>query len=123
MPIALAAIIPPITVVPITWRATEPAPDAVQSGTHPRMKAKEVIRIGRSRSFAPSNAASANGFPLSYSSFVKLHDQNRVFGRQTNQHHQADLGIYIALNLNHVCGLKLRDHYPPQPQDGKRAKY
>jgi hypothetical protein len=43
MPIALAASIPPITVVPITWRATEPAPDAIHNGTHPKMKAKDVI--------------------------------------------------------------------------------
>src|SRR5208283_2971758 len=64
-PIKLAASIPPITVVPMIWRATEPAPDAVHNGTQPRMKAKDVIKIGLSRSLAPSSAASARGFPLS----------------------------------------------------------
>jgi hypothetical protein len=36
MPSMLAAVMPPITVVPMIWRATEPAPEAVQSGTQPR---------------------------------------------------------------------------------------
>src|ERR1700733_6088133 len=66
IPIALAASIPPITAVPIIWRATEPAPLAVHSGTQPRIKANEVIRIGRSRNLAPSRAASASGLPCSY---------------------------------------------------------
>ncbi len=35
-----------------------------RAGTQPRMKAKEVMRIGRSRSFAPSSAASTSGLPL-----------------------------------------------------------
>jgi len=34
----VSATMPPITVVPIIWRAMAPAPDAVQSGTHPTMK-------------------------------------------------------------------------------------
>jgi hypothetical protein len=69
IPIALAASIPPITVVPMIWRATEPAPVVVHSGTQPSMNAKDVIKIGRRRSRAPSSAASARGFPFSYSSF------------------------------------------------------
>jgi hypothetical protein len=64
MPITLAASMPPITVVPMIWRATEPAPDAVHSGTLPRMNAKEVIRIGRNRSLAPSRAASTRFLPF-----------------------------------------------------------
>ena len=34
------------------------------------MKAKEVIRIGRSRSRAPVSAASFSSFPFSYSSLA-----------------------------------------------------
>ncbi len=61
---------PPITVVPIIWRATEPAPVAIHKGTLPRMNAKDVIKIGRRRILAPASAASINGLPCSYSSFA-----------------------------------------------------
>ena len=70
IPIKLAASIPPITVVPMICRATDPAPVAVHNGTHPSMNAKDVIKIGRKRSRAPWSAASARGFPLSYSSLA-----------------------------------------------------
>ena len=62
----LAASMPPMTVVPITLRATAPEPLASQRGTHPRMNAKEVIRMGLSLIFAPSSAASSSGTPCSY---------------------------------------------------------
>ena len=48
----VATSMPENTVMPITLRASAPAPDAVSSGTTPRMNAKAVIRIGRKRSFA-----------------------------------------------------------------------
>src|ERR1700739_734215 len=70
MPSTLAAVIPPMTVVPIIWRATEPAPDAVHSGTQPRMNANEVIMMGRRRRRAPSSAASMSGLPCSYCSLA-----------------------------------------------------
>jgi len=66
----LAASIPPITVVPMIWRATEPAPVAIHKGTLPRMKANDVIKMGRSRMRAPASAASMSGLPCSYSSFA-----------------------------------------------------
>jgi len=49
MAIKLAANMPPITAVPITWRDAAPAPVALQRGTQPKIKANDVIRIGRSR--------------------------------------------------------------------------
>ncbi len=58
---------PPITAVPNTRREIAPAPDALQSGTQPRMNANAVIRIGRKRSFAAINAASSADLPLSNS--------------------------------------------------------
>src|SRR5438445_8659353 len=70
MPMALAAIIPPITVVPMIWRPRAPALDAVHSGTHPRINANDVIRIGRRRSRAPLRAASTRLTPLSYLSLA-----------------------------------------------------
>ncbi len=36
MPMTLAASMPPITVVPMIWRATDPAPVAVHNGTQPK---------------------------------------------------------------------------------------
>jgi hypothetical protein len=59
------ANIPPITVVPIIWRATDPAPLAVHSGTQPSTNANEVIKMGRKRTLAPPSAESTSGRPLS----------------------------------------------------------
>ena len=49
---------PPITPVPMAWRALAPAPEETNSGNTPRMKASEVIRIGRRRRRAASTVAS-----------------------------------------------------------------
>ena len=46
------------TAVPSERRISAPAPVATTSGTTPRMKAKEVIKIGRSRSREASLVAS-----------------------------------------------------------------
>ena len=51
------------TVMPIDLRALAPAPLATTSGATPRMKANEVIRIGRKRARAASTAASRIGLP------------------------------------------------------------
>ena len=66
----VAASMPPMTTVPKMRRDTAPAPEAVQSGTQPRMKAKEVIKMGRRRIRAPVSAASTRGLPFSYSSLA-----------------------------------------------------
>src|SRR5881398_561140 len=55
------AIMPENTVMPIDLRALAPAPVASTSGTTPRMKANEVIRIGRKRARAASIADSMIG--------------------------------------------------------------
>ena len=52
----VAASIPPMTPVPTEWRAPAPAPVENASGSTPRMKASEVMRIGRKRSRAASSA-------------------------------------------------------------------
>ena len=65
MPVAIS--IPKNTVVPIEWRLTAPAPPATSSGETPKMKASDVIRIGRSRSRAASDAALSSGTPCSCS--------------------------------------------------------
>ncbi len=56
-------IIPPNTPVPIACCVLSLAPLASISGTTPNVKAREVIRIGRKRSFAAVNVASIRLFP------------------------------------------------------------
>src|SRR5438067_1115858 len=49
------------TAVPSERRISAPAPCAITNGTTPRMKAKDVIRIGRSRSLHASTVACQPG--------------------------------------------------------------
>ncbi len=56
---------PPMTPVPTEWRAPAPAPVEKASGETPRMKASEVMRIGRSRRRAASSAAADGDNPSS----------------------------------------------------------
>ena len=87
---------PPTMVVPTERRPSAPAPVAKTSGSTPRMKANEVIRMGRRRSSAASIAASAMERPFAAQLLGKLDDQNRVFGRKADQHHEADLAIDVV---------------------------
>ena len=54
----VAAIMPPITAIPIAFCAAEPAPLDVARGVTPRMKAKEVMIIGRNLILQASKVAS-----------------------------------------------------------------
>src|SRR6266849_6795231 len=56
---------PKKTAVPSAWRISAPAPVASASGTTPKMKAKDVIKIGRRRVRAASTAASHRFAPRS----------------------------------------------------------
>jgi len=62
---------PPIAVVPMIWRAMDPAPEAIPSGMQPTMKASAVIIRGRKRTLAACSAASTRGVPPSYSSLLR----------------------------------------------------
>ena len=53
------------TAIPRDRRISAPAPAAKTSGTTPRMNAKDVIRIGRSRSRHASRVATNRGCPSS----------------------------------------------------------
>ena len=68
IPSTVAPSIPYTTLVPTEWRLAAPAPLDSNNGTTPRMKAKEVIRIGRNRSRAASRAASRVDIPWARSS-------------------------------------------------------
>ena len=65
MPNSVTPSMPLNTAVPSERRISAPAPVATTSGTTPRMKANEVIRIGRSRSRDASSVASKRGLPSS----------------------------------------------------------
>ncbi len=51
------------TVMPMDLRALAPAPLASTRGSTPRMKAKDVIRMGRNRTRAASTAACTASAP------------------------------------------------------------
>src|SRR5690554_2547797 len=59
----VAAIIPPITPVPTAWLLPALAPLASASGKTPRVKASEVMMIGRKRRRAASMAAATKLMP------------------------------------------------------------
>ncbi len=59
--INVEAIMPPNTTVPIDCWLAAPAPSAVTSGSTPRMKAKEVMRMGRNRRRVASIRSIAGG--------------------------------------------------------------
>lgn len=65
IPRKVAHIIPPRTVQPIVLRATAPAPEEKIRGDTPKMKAIEVIIIGRKRSLTASIVDSIISLPES----------------------------------------------------------
>ena len=65
MPSNVPTIMPPSTPVPMARCAPEPAPVASASGSTPRPKASEVIRIGRRRSRTACIVASTSSMPFS----------------------------------------------------------
>ena len=78
------------TAVPSDQRISAPAPVAITIGTTPRMKANEVIRIGRRRSRQASVVASKR-FALLAQLPGELDDQDGVLASQPDQHHEPDL--------------------------------
>ena len=66
MPTSVAASMPPRMPVPTECWVAAPAPEALTSGSTPRMKASEVITMGRSRARPASTAASTMDLPASY---------------------------------------------------------
>ena len=86
------------TAMPSDCRISAPAPWAIRSGTTPRMKAIEVMMIGRRRSRHASSVASRIGLPRPADQLGELDDQDRVLAGQPDQHHQADLGEDVDIH-------------------------
>src|SRR5713101_5226691 len=72
--IEVAANMPTITTVPRMRREEAPAPEAIHNGAEPKMKANEVIRMGRKRKRAPSSAASIKSRPFAKAELEKGRD-------------------------------------------------
>jgi hypothetical protein len=79
-----AVIMPPITPVPMARWLAEPAPVASASGNTPRMKAIEVITMGRKRMRAASSGRVDGALALRLQVLGELDDQDRVLGRQAD---------------------------------------
>ena len=88
---------PVSTAMPIDFCALAPAPLASTSGTTPRMKANDVIRIGRKRERAASTAAVENVVALFDAQLArKLDDQDRILARERDEQDEADLGVEVV---------------------------
>src|ERR1700752_1516008 len=91
-PKSMTPSIPGNTATPRTRRSPEPAPVARASGTTPRMKLSEVMRIGLRRRRLASIAASNGGLPMmQLALFGKFHDENGILAGQADQHDKTNL--------------------------------
>ena len=66
-----------------------------QSGTAPSTMAEVVMRMGRSRSVAPSTMASTRDAALLLHPVGEINDQDAVLGDQPDERHQPDLRIDV----------------------------
>lgn len=80
----VAEIIPPITPVPTACWLPEPAPWLIAIGNTPKIKASEVIKIGRNRWREASSVASTRSLPRLFSSLANSNNQNGILGREPN---------------------------------------
>src|SRR4029077_16496192 len=112
---SVETIMPPKTAVPTEWRLAWPAPEGKNNGRKPGVKEKEGMRRRRScgrdaedegeeahedgpqpdarRLDRRLDRRAAAGAEL----LGELDDQDRVLGRQADQHHQADLAVDVVL--------------------------
>ena len=97
-------------------REAAPEPVASISGTQPRMKANEVMRIGRRRSFEPSHGRVENLDAFLAFHLGELDDEDRVLGRQPDEHDQADLRIDVQVEVAHQHANHRAQH------DGRRGQ-
>ena len=72
------------------------------SGTTPRMKANEVIMIGRNRSWQASRVAASLVEPASRWALANSTIKDRVLARQAHQHDEADLGEDVDVHPGEI---------------------
>jgi hypothetical protein len=118
MPMNDANSMPPNTGVPTPRRASWEAPSATTSGKRPKMKGKRRHHDRTEAQPRPFDRGLEQGNALLTPLLGKLDDQNAVLGRETDQHHHADLGIKIEGEAaEHDC------HARPQHGDGDREQH
>ena len=96
--------------MPIAFRLAEPAPVLTTRGMTPRMKANEVMRIGRSRKMHRFQRRFNQPFALELKVLGIFNDQNRVFGRQSDRRQQADFEINVVRQAAQVGGEQRAEH-------------
>src|ERR1700726_4467239 len=87
------------------------------------MNAREVIRIGRRRSLAPSSAASTRGLPCSYCSLANSTIRIAFFAARSISITNPILRVHIGLDLDRVSRIEGAEHDSTQPQHGKGTEY
>ena len=95
MAITDAAVVPPMTAVPMICRATAPAPEEKARGSTPSRKAKDVIRIGLRRNRAPSSAAASRAIPRS-PCLRELNDEDCILCSKTDEDDETNLGVDVV---------------------------
>ena len=101
---------PPATAVPTECRASWPAPVANTSGSTPRMKASEVIRIGRRPDPARLDRRLDDRQAPVPQLLGELDDQDRVLRRQPDQHDQPDLAVDVVGQAAHPLRRQRAQH-------------
>ncbi len=107
-----AVIMPPITPVPMARWLAEPAPLARNSGSTPRMKASEVITMGRKRRCAAVQRRFDRALALGLQVLRELDDQDRVLRRQADDGDQADLEVHVV----RIAAEQRRQHHAQHAQ-------
>ena len=113
---------PKNTAVPRAWRISAPAPVASASGTTPKMKANDVIRIGRSRVLRRLHRRiEAVG-----AAFLRLlgefDDQDCVLRGKADQDHEADLGQDVVVHAAQQNAADRRKQAHRHDQDHRERK-
>jgi hypothetical protein len=91
----VAATMPPITAVPISFSLSDPAPLASASGSTPSTKAIDVMRIGRSRIWRLDGRVEQRS-ALLVQLARELDDEDRVLRRQADRRQQPDLEVHAV---------------------------
>ena len=94
---------PPTTTVPRIRREAAPDPVATHNGRHPTMKARAVITIKTRNGHTGSvQRGIADALPPFVVQFGELDNQDRVLGREADEHHQPDRRENIVLKMTCV---------------------
>ena len=92
----VVASIPPNTPVLMEFRLAAPAPVATTSGNTPRMKATDVMIIGRKRRCAVFECRILQRLACGVNADLQTPRSGGVFGSQPDQRNQSNLEINVV---------------------------